>query len=268
MKLFTLLLVFMFCFFSSCVHRSPDQPSTTSVSGKDRSLSDSGEFLPAKEDLTAAIPKNIRPVFGYRFVVEGDFDGDGKKEKLLEHFISSLDHKETNKFYDSLPEFEQLIALTVRKKPVTYVSCSNQNIDTLHITSQGEQLGLSMLRNEGDLDGDGGDEISYVVNWADLSNINTCYLLTYKNHRWKELYSFGIWDWQLPDLPETFSPSGLFGMEGKEINAAKDTLTLRLEKELSGFKGLIHKLQTNKISITFRNDEAKVETRILDLSRL
>ncbi len=267
MKITSLLPLLLFCLLISCSQRFSKQPAVAAITGSDSSFSDSAEFEKQMEATLRTLPKNIKPVFGYRFIIEGDFDGDGKKEKLAEHFFSGLDHKETNKFYDSLPEYEQLIALTVHKKPISFVSCTNPKIDTLLIASQGQLLGLSMLRNEGDLDGDGGDEISYVVNWADFSNINTCYLMTCKDHHWQELYSFGIWDWQLPDLPETFSHYGLFGTEGKEINT-NDTVNQRLEKELNGFSGLIRKLQTNRISITYRNEEAMEDTKIVDLARL
>jgi hypothetical protein len=43
-----------------------------------------------------------RPVFGYRFVITGDFDGDGRKERLVEHYYSGIDNKETYKFDEGL----------------------------------------------------------------------------------------------------------------------------------------------------------------------
>lgn len=113
------------------------------------------------------IPQEIVPVFGYRFVISGDFDGDGKNEKLTEHFYSQLDNKETNKFYEGLTDYDQLVDLTVKKDPVSFISSDNKHIDTLLISSGGQLLGLSYLKNEGDLNGDGTDEVSYVVDWAD-----------------------------------------------------------------------------------------------------
>jgi len=43
----------------------------------------------------------LKPVFGYRFSITGNFDGDEKKDTLTEHFFSGIDHKETNKFYEN-----------------------------------------------------------------------------------------------------------------------------------------------------------------------
>lgn len=229
---------------------------------------DSSKTTNQIKEIFLTIPKNIKPVFGYRFIISGDFDGDGKKEKLIEHFFSSLDNKETNKFYNSLSDYDQLVALTIKKKPFSFVNSDNKLIDTLHISSDEQLLGLSYLKNEGDLNGDGTDEVSYVINWADWSNLNTWHLVTYKNKKWSELFSFQIWDWQLPDLPETFNQYGLFGLEQKIINTANDTVNKRIEKELMNFKGLVKKIKTNKIQIIYRNDEAEEDTIIVDLKRL
>jgi hypothetical protein len=238
------------------------------VSDNDTLKQDSSKTTNLLEETLEAIPENIKPVFGYRFILSGDFDGDGKKESLIEHFFSGLDNKETNKFYDGLSDYDQLVALTVKKEPISFVSSDNKRIDTLHISSGGPLLGLSYMKNEGDLNGDGTDEVSYVVNWADWSNLNTWLLMTYKNKKWTVLYSFSIWDWQLPDLPETFNQYGLFGLDNKIINTTNDTLNKRLEKELLAFKGLVKKIKTNKIQVILRNNGAEKDTIIVDLKRL
>ena len=221
-----------------------------------------------KNTVGKTIHKNLKPVLGYRFIISGDFDGDGKKEKLIEQFFSGIDNKETNKFYESLLDYDQLVALTVKKDPYTFVISDNELIDTLHISSGGQLLGLSYLKNEGDLNGDGTDEVSYVVNWADWSNLNTWHIVTYKNKKWIELYSFSIWDWQLPNLPETFNQYGPFGLENKVINTTNDTINKRIEQVLKEFKGLVKKIRTNKIQVIFRNDEAEEDTMIVNLKRL
>jgi len=145
------------------------------------SLKDSKEktqkdSLPIKE-----IIKSIKPIFGYRFIITGDFDGDGKKEKLIEHFFSGIDKKETNKFYENV-DFDQLLTLTVNKDPISFLISDNKHLDTLRIASGGQLLGLSYMKNEGDLNNDGTDEVSYVVDYADASNLNTCHLVTFKNN--------------------------------------------------------------------------------------
>lgn len=207
----------------------------------------------------------IKPVFGYRFIISGDFNGDGKEDNLIEHFVSGLDNKETNKFYDGLSDYDELVELTIKKEPVSFVSSDNNQIDTLKISSGGQLLGLSYLKNEGDLNGDGTDEISYVVNWADWSNLNTWNLMSYKHDKWTELYSFPIWDWQLPDLPQNFNQFGLFGLEQKIINTSNDSINEHIENKLLDFKGLVKKIETNKIQVIFRNEEAMQDTAIIEL---
>lgn len=253
---------------SSCDTSTKKMQDKKTVSHIDTLQPDSSKKLNPLEETLKTIPKNIKPVFGYRFIVSGDYDGDGKKEKLIEHFFSGLDSKETNKFYDSLSDYFQLVALTVKKEPVSFVISDNKLIDTLRISSGGQLLGLSYLKNEGDLNGDGTDEVSYVVNMADWSSSNTWHLVTYRNKKWTELYSFPIWDWQLPDLPETFNQYGLFGLEQKIINTTNDTINKRMEKELMDFKGLVKKIKKNKIQVVFRNDEAEEDTMFVNLKRL
>lgn len=208
---------------------------------------------------------NPKPVFGYRFIIDGDFDGDGKQEKLIEHFYSLRTNQETNKFYDGLPDYGDLVILTIDKHPFSFITSDNKNIDTLSIWSYGQLLGISYLKNEGDLNGDGTDEVSYVVDWADWSSLNTWHIVTYKNEKWEKLYSFPIWDWQLPQLPVALNQYGLFGVEDKIINTENDSINLILEKELRDFTGLVKKVSKNKIQVIFRNEEASEDSMIIDL---
>ena len=267
MKTPLIIIISILTLLFSCDNSTKKSQEGKTVSKVDTLQQDTSKNNQLEETLKN-IPKNIKPVFGYRFIIIGDFNGDGKKEKLIEHYFSSLDNKETNKFYDSLPEYDQLVALTIKKDPYSFLISDNNFIDTLHISSSGQLLGLSYLKNEGDLNGDGTDEVSYVVNWADWSNLNTWHLMTFKNKRWQELYSFPIWDWQLPNLPETFNQYGLFGLENKIINTTNDTINQRLEKELNNFRGLVKKISTNKIQVIFRNEEADEDTLIVKLKRV
>jgi hypothetical protein len=213
-----------------------------------------------------SIKRKPIPVFGYRFIIEGDFDGDGKKERLTEHFISGIDKKETSKYYDAVEDYWDMIDLTIKKEPISYVLCDNTTIDTLKIHSGGQLFGISYLKNEGDLNGDGTDELSYVVDWADYSNFNSWHIMTYKNGKWKELLTFPIWDWQLPDLPVANNRYSLFGSEGKKF--VNDTVNIRLMKELKQFEGLVKKIKTNKIQVIFMGKEAEIDTIILNMKHL
>jgi hypothetical protein len=210
--------------------------------------------------------KELKPVLGHRFVITGDFDGDGKKETLTEHFISGIDHKETNKFYEN-GNYDTLVKLTNQKKPYCFISCDNKEIKNLEIATK-QQLGIAYMKNEGDLDGDGADEISYVVDWADWSSVNFCNVMTYKNNKWKLLYTFEIRDWQVPDLPQTYNQYSGFGLQDRIVNTTNDTANKKIEKNLDDFKGFVKKIANNKIQIIHVNNEAAVDTTIIDLKKL
>ena len=80
-----------------------------------------------------SIEKISAPVLGYRFIIKGDFDGDGIKETLTEHFYSKKLNRETYKFYDSL-DYMGLVDFTIQKEPWSFLTCSNKKTDTLKIS--------------------------------------------------------------------------------------------------------------------------------------
>ena len=215
-------------------------------------------FIPTAAELDS-IEKISAPVKGYRFVITGDFDGDGKQEILTEHYYSKKLTRETNKYYDSL-EYYDLVGFTIQKEPWSFLTCSNRKIDTLNISDALQQLGISFMKNEGDLNGDGNDEISYVVNCADFSNLNTCYIKTWKNGKWKELYSFSVWDWQFPAIPQTYTQYGLFGTEAQFAYTGNDSLLCAQEYEFNHFPGLIKKMRNGRTRIEYMGEGAELDT--------
>lgn len=188
------------------------------------------------------------PIFGYRFRIEGDFNGNGFIDTLTEHFYSQLTMTETNKFYRNLTDFEQFSKLNASKKPLSFISSNNSYIDTLFVASNKQMTGLSFLKNEGDLNDDNIDELSYVINWADFSNINTYHIFTYTNDSWTELYHFPIWEWQLPT-------QDILTYNNSHNNNTTDNFT-----------GLVTKLETNKIQVIYRNENAERDTQIVRLA--
>jgi hypothetical protein len=268
-----ILVITIFSFFT-CVKEPKKHQVENGVSLIDKKV-DSFSALNKESTLPNLTPKQedsayistLNQVFGYRFEIEGDFNGDGKNENLKEHFYDLKTNSETNKFYDSIG-YDILVAITVmHKKPYSFLLSDNNKIDTLRVTKSGQQLGLSFLKNEGDLDRDGGDEISYVVNWADWSNMNTCHIMSYKNKEWIELYSFEIWDWQLPNLPETVNLYGPVGLSNKIINKKSDTVNKQIVSEFENFPGLIEKVEKNKIKVHKQNLElGYVETIVVELN--
>jgi hypothetical protein len=243
-----LILLFMF----GCLQTSKKTQHKTSIVQKKHPIQQSNKLV---------------PVFGYRFKIVGNFAGKNSHDTLTEHYISTIDHKETNKFYDGL-SYDSLVVITEKKKPAIILTSNNKVIKDFVISAV-PQLGLAYLKNEGDLNGDGTDEISYVINRPDWSNLNDCYIATYKNKRWHIIYEFEIWDWQLPDLPGTYNDDsfGRIGFYVIKDNAAEQ----KIEKEFNEFKGLIKKIRNSKIRIIYRHDNpengAELDTTIVDLRK-
>lgn len=214
------------------------------------------------QSLLHEVQDTVKRIFGYRFTIEGDFDGDGKKEKLTERLISLKNNKETDKYFVTGESWEAVDSV-IANRNYSFILPDNPRIDTLRIHREGQIYGISFLKNEGDLNGDGTDEISYVVDWADFSSLNSWHIVTCQDNEWKELYHFGIWDWQLPDLPEATNQYGLFGTEGKII--LNDTANESLERELLQWKGFVKKIKKNKIQVTYRTDDAEVDSMTVNL---
>lgn len=144
--------------------------------------------------------------FSDRLMITGDFDGDKRIDTLKESFISSIDGKETNKYSDI--EYDSLVAVTIKKKPICRLI--SNNLTPLIVNKDKYQLfGLAFLKNEGDLDNDGSDELGLIVDWADWSNVNYYQIFSYKNENWTELINFEIRDFDIADLKENKDSKGL-----------------------------------------------------------
>lgn len=169
-------------------------------------------------------------IYGNRFEIDGDFNGDGVKEKLIEHYFDSLTNKEVPKFIEDMEDAER----TTKISPFSFMISDNNKIDTLLIATGPQVSGVLYIKNEGDLNGDETDEISYVIHWADWSSLNTWHITTFMNNKWKELLTFPMSEWQLENFNEKTN-------------------------------SLVKKLGNKKIQITFRNDEGEEETKTITL---
>jgi len=204
----------------SCKNQEPAKP--------DKQIQMTADTLPGAD--------SIQPVWGYRFNITGDFNGDGRADTLTEHFYSRRDKRETNKFYTGLDDVFSMCDSVHAKNVLAYVSCSDPGIaaDTFYV-SEAYGLGVLFLQNEGDLDGDGGDEVSAVFSFEQMSSINSCTIFTLKNGRWKELLGFEIREWEIPPTPSSGLAYGLFGNSGTYTTPPEDTLYQSMEKELMSF---------------------------------
>lgn len=104
--------------------------------------------------------------------IEGDFDGDGSQEMLIEGFVPQT--------------------FTENKQPKEgqcYVQSEARNIPRLEL--DGNCAGLQYLHNEGDLNGDGTDEISVVQDW-ESSFTRSLVVYSLENNQWAKLTEFTI----------------------------------------------------------------------------
>jgi len=151
--------------------------------------------------ITNKLPvKNFKEIFGPRFTISGDFNGDEEIDTLRELYLSSINNKETNKYYDV--DYDSMVSLAVKKKPICKIVSNNNKIEPLIIkdTITWQLFGLAFLKNEGDLDNNGTDEIGLIIDWADWSNVNSYLVYTYSDNKWKQILSFEIRDFDISEL--------------------------------------------------------------------
>lgn len=164
----------------------------------------------------------FKPIWGNRLRIEADVNGDGRNDTLIERFVDPATGKETNKFLEDA-SYDTLNARIWRMNPECSVRCSDTSVHDLPIR-KGECFGLLWLRNEGDLNRDGREEIGWVGHWADYSNVNTYHIASWNAHEWLELASFNMWEWQLPDLPGTERDYALIGQTGLSVTDSSGTM--------------------------------------------
>lgn len=117
-----------------------------------------------------------------RFSIRGDFDGDGFSENLYEG--------------------------------ATTLFSDNDELTPLKLDGD---LGVYFLVNEGDLDGDGGDEISFMTVNRDYSNLNYFRIWTYKDTKWKELFCVLVHEYDCPNYKPQ-KPEEMFTHKWKQKN--------------------------------------------------
>src|SRR5436190_2134600 len=125
----------------------------------------SSESVASNQPLPGIAVKQGPERFGDRLNISGDFNGDGRTDTVFESYISSLTRSETSKELDSM-DWENNVGLIIKNKPVCRLYSSIDGVDTFIVTREPQQSGISLFENLGDLNGDKGDEIGYIINWA------------------------------------------------------------------------------------------------------
>ena len=115
--------------------------------------------------------------------ITGDFNGDKRKETLREVWRNGQCEK--------IASIEYLWKHKDEQDMTTTLVCSDKRIKPFPLDNA--YLGLSILQNEGDLDGDGRDEISLTLN-RETSTWHPLFLYKYQNNGWKLIYEAHVND--------------------------------------------------------------------------
>lgn len=133
------------------------------------------------------VPEEPAYIQLHKFSITGDFDGDDQTDTLYQNIIN-----ETSKIpIDSFPDnqWDSIEKYFYKINADVILTLSDKQYDTLHLGCGG---GLYCLINIGDNNNDGKDEIAFVVNYYNFTNISPCYIYTLCGNKWTELKSFKI----------------------------------------------------------------------------
>jgi len=154
--------------------------------------SNSSENEATRKNDSVSLAKNVfTDQMGGRFFLTGDFDGNGIKDTLFESYISLISKQESYKHY-YFEETDKDNKKIISMHPLCRLYSHQSAIDSLLISNQYDQSGIFLIENLGNITGDAGDEIGFIIDNADLSLVNTYFIYTYSNHQWKLLYRFPI----------------------------------------------------------------------------
>jgi hypothetical protein len=183
-------------------------------------------------------------IFGYRFMLYGDFNGDGKTDTLIEKYTDSLGNNIPKYFGENDIGTNQCFEHKCGMR--NFLCNTNGNSDSIPLRH------LCFAENLGHLNGDGTDEIGFISSNGDYSSLSSYHIYTFKKERWNELLYIPTWEWMFPPTPVNPSSYYMFG-HFKDTLITTDTLNQRLEKEMNEFD-FVKNLGNGVIEFEMRND--------------
>ncbi|HPI07841.1 MAG TPA: hypothetical protein PLM41_15730 [Saprospiraceae bacterium] len=184
-------LLFALIFLTACQTKQPEKaPATAGTVKVDSVALQKRQDSLAIEEENAVQQGKYKTWWGYRFHIQGDFDGDGKEEVLTEKLISTRTGKEIGKFCglekDTIPDCYWTARVNTFRQPKCVLKCSNPKIGDFTTTRDSAgTIGMAFLQNAGDLNGDGTDEMAFVEDLGGCnSGIREVLLATYKKGKW------------------------------------------------------------------------------------
>lgn len=169
------------------------------------------------------------PIWGYRFQLIGDFNGDNVQDTLYERFIDNETSDEINKFFENLDLMDHCC---IDRDVKAFFECSNPKIKAFPIPSE---VGLLFAETIGDIDGNGTDEIGLVNYNTDVSSVSRYYIYTYDGD-WKSIYDFEVRDWEFPALPGYNPIYGFFGSIEHTNTSENEKLNRKLIAQILNYK--------------------------------
>ncbi len=123
-------------------------------------------------------------------VVYGDFDGNGVIDTLSEHLMKM----NKRRFIKSVPDlnynlWESVVEYCQRNDIGSLLITSGVTADTLYSSLS---LGTQVMLNVGDVNKDGADDVAFVWNLLDFSNLTSCGVYSLCSGQWKEVRAFQI----------------------------------------------------------------------------
>jgi hypothetical protein len=179
--------------------------------------SPTGQTEEIEKEEVDTFPYPGRPIWGYRYSLEGDFDGNGVQDTLIERFIDANTQEETNKFFSDLPLMDHQLYDYKERQVEAFLEDKHQKIGRLNELGQ---MGVYYGEVIGDVDENGTDELGIVGFDAYPSSLCNYSIFSYdvKKKEWKILFHFRVREWEFPQLPAYNKVYGPFGsFEEKEI---------------------------------------------------
>ncbi len=165
---FYVLIIFL---FTSCF------PRTSQDTTEEKSVQEEQEIV---QDTTKQVEQAIPIKEDYQYIdtIKGDFNGDREKEYVYSIVIVNEDK-----------------GVIIDDEKYNYITFSNSSIPPIET----EYL-ISHLTNEGDLNGDGTDEIGFLI--GSISNWQTYNVYSLRNNKWKIIVSETVFAPDINDKTE------------------------------------------------------------------
>lgn len=129
------------------------------------------------------------------FIFNSQITGFFNQDSLIDTLIENLVSKSTMNKIDEIiyqDSYEKLVESTCILNPDLSLKSSHLEYDLKPKTGC-QTFGFSHLINIGNQDNYPGDEIAFIIDHADFSNLNSCYISSYRDSiGWVNLFQFDI----------------------------------------------------------------------------